>query len=341
MFSQSKHMLEMKNRIFKMTLLISVIAFTVVSLTNVINRRPFVNFIIPFGSAVLLAVFLWLYNRDKFTKVTRTIYSIFLFVLYLPLAWPTSPGSYSAMSFYAVLIVFIGVILAREWFDYVYPIITVSQVVYYLNIEPSNPAQYGIYSTLQERAIDLTFNFLIVCSILFAIIMVLNKYFDTEHKRIYSMSITDQLTGIYNRHHLYHELENYQKYENRPFTILMMDLNNFKLVNDTYGNTIGDDVLRTFGNILNKACRKNDLPVRYGGDEFMLILSDIGEAETKIIQNRIIELFKPTMHKYKDVGLDIGFGIAESADKSIEDIMQIADDHLYKNKEEMKKMISV
>lgn len=341
MFSKSEHMLEVKNRIFKMTLLISVIAFTVVSLTNVINRRPFVNFIIPFGSAVLLALFLWLYNRGKFTKMIRTIYSIFLFVLYLPLAWPTSPGSYSAMSFYAVLIVFIGVILARDLFDYVFPVITVSEVVFFLNIEPSNQTQYGVYSTLQERAIDLTFNFIIVCSILFAIIMVLNRYFDSEHKRIYSLSITDQLTGIYNRHHLYHELENYQKYEDRPYTILMMDLNNFKRVNDTYGHTVGDEVLRTFGGILNKACRKNDLPVRYGGDEFMLILSDTGEAETKIIQGRIIELFKPTMTKYKDVGLDIGFGIAESGNKSIEDIMQIADDHLYKNKEEMKKLISV
>lgn len=341
MFSKSKHMIEVKNRIFKMTLLISVIAFTVVAMTNVINRRPFINFIVPFASALLLAVFLWLYNHNRYTKFIRTTYLIFLCVIYLPLAWPTSPGSYSAMSFYAVLIVFIGVISARDWLDYAFPLITISEVVYFLGIEPSNPEQYGIYSTLQERAIDLTFNFLIVCSILFAIVMVLNMYFDSEHKRIYSLSITDQLTGIYNRHHLYHELENYQKHNKQSFTILMMDLNNFKRVNDTYGHVVGDEVLRTFGAILNKACRKNDLPVRYGGDEFMLILLDVTEVETKIIQNRIIELFTPTMLRYKDVSLDIGFGIAESGDKSLEEIMQIADDHLYKNKEEMKKMISV
>lgn len=334
-------MVEVKNRIFKMTLAISVVAFIVVALVNVINRRPLVNFVLPFVFAFILGGFVWLYDHGKFTKVIRTVYSLFLFVIYIPLAWATSPGSYSAMSFYAVLIVFIGCILAREWIDYVFPLISISEVIYFLNIEPSNPIQYSIYSPLQDRAIDLSINFLIVCMIIFAIVMLLNTYFDSEHKRIYSLSITDQLTGIYNRHHLYHELENYQSGQDKAFTILMMDLNNFKRVNDSFGHAVGDEVLRIFGGILNEACRKNDLPVRYGGDEFILILPKTSSVDTQVIQNRIIDLFKPTMERYKEVELNIGFGIAESGGKSIEEVIQIADDHLYKNKEEMKRMIIV
>lgn len=336
MLMNRKHLIEVKNRIFKVTLFISIVAFVVVSLINVINDRPFINFAVPFGAAILLSLFYWFYMKEKHTRVIRTVYSIFLFVIYMPLAWLTSPGSYSAMSFYAVLIVFLGIILAREWYDYIFPSITVAEVVYFLNIEPLNPTQYGIYSPLPTRAFDLSVNFLIVCAIIFAILMVLNRYFDAEHERIFNMSITDQLTGIYNRRHLYHQIELFGTEKKPNFAILMMDLNNFKRVNDVYGHTVGDEVLRAFGEVLKNACRKKDLPVRYGGDEFILVLPDTEIKDVAVIQSRILEYFTPIAEKYSDLGLSISFGIANSAGKSLEEIMQMADDHLYKNKKALK-----
>jgi GGDEF domain-containing protein len=73
----------------------------------------------------------------------------------------------------------------------------------------------------------------------------------------------------------------------------------------------------------------------------MLILPETSAQDTIGIQKRITELFGPTLERYQEVGLAIGFGIAESEGKSIEEIMQVADDHLYRNKEAMKRMISV
>lgn len=341
MSGNRKHLVEVKNRIFKMTLFISIIAFAAISVINIFNRRPVINFIVPFGAALLVSACYWLYNRDKYTRLIRLVYAVFLFVLYLPLAWTTSPGSYSAMSFYAVLIVFLGVILAREWFDYIFPVITIAEVVYFLNIEPLNTTQYGVYSALPTRAMDLSINFIVVCIIIYAILMVLNRFFDSEHERIYEISVTDQLTGIYNRRHLYHQIETYSVEKTASFAILMMDLNNFKRVNDTYGHVVGDEVLRAFGEVLRKACRKMDLPVRYGGDEFILVLPETDVQDVSVIQSRIKDFFKPISEKYAHVGLSISFGVATSEGKSIEEIMQMADDHLYKNKNALKSMVTL
>jgi diguanylate cyclase (GGDEF)-like protein len=335
MSTKSPHMIAVKNRIFKMILWISLVAFMTVAIINLLNQRPFENFIIPFLGGSIMAGMIWLVYKNKGRVGVKYAYFCFLSVLYVPMAWLTSPGSFSAMSFYAVLIVFVGVVLAQEKTDYVFPVLTTIEVVFLLNYEKLRPEQYAVYSEPTARALDLSINFLIVIAIIFAVVFVLNSYFDSEHKRIYSLSITDQLTGIYNRRYLYHELEQFEtgdRKKDQTFSILMMDLNNFKRVNDTHGHIAGDEVLKAFGSVLNQACRKNDFPARYGGDEFVVLLPETTLEDVPVIQERINALFGPVMEKYKSVGLSISFGAAYNKGQTIEEILQQADDHLYKNK---------
>jgi len=336
MVTRRPHIADVKNRIFKMVLWISIIVYFIVSFTNAFNKRPLTNIAIPFVSGLLICILLWLYSHNKFKKQIQYGYTSFLCVVYLPVAWMTSPGSYSAMSFYAILIIFVGIILAQEWWDYGFPVISVIEVVLLLNYEPSVPEQYRVYSDPNVRALDLSLNFMITSAVMFAIVIVINNYFDSEHKRIYKHSITDPLTGIYNRRYLFYQLENVRSNSNQGFTLLMMDLNNFKRVNDTYGHVVGDEVLREFGKVLNQACRQGDIPSRYGGDEFVIVLFNSKESDVEIVQKRIDVLFLPVMENYKDTGLSVGYGVAESNGRDIEVIMQVADDHLYKNKEALK-----
>ena len=334
-------MIEIKNRIFRMVLFLSAISFFMISIVNIINQRPASNVFLPLTASVVISSLIWLYKQERYRLPIKYSYLFLLNVVYLPMAWLSSPGSYSAMSFYAVLIVFVGIISALYIWDYTFPAISVLEVLFLLNYEPKFPEQFTIYSALEMRAIDLSINFVIVAIIIFAIIYVVNSYFDSEHKRVYSLSITDQLTGIYNRRYLYTQLENYGKHQGTlgpTFTILMMDLDNFKKINDNYGHLEGDEVLKEFGRVINSACRKIDLPARYGGDEFVIVLPETTEKDTEIIKSRIIDLFSETLKKYESINLSISFGIATSQGKSIEEVMQHADDHLYKSKSELKKI---
>lgn len=98
---------------------------------------------------------------------------------------------------------------------------------------------------------------------------------ETEHWR--TQAVIDPLTGLYNRRLLQDHLEAEIGRANRhqkPLSLLLIDLTDFKLINDRYGHPIGDEVLKKFAHLLRKASRGSDIVVRLGGDEFLLILPE-------------------------------------------------------------------
>lgn len=108
-----------------------------------------------------------------------------------------------------------------------------------------------------------------------------------ETKRL---SITDALTGLYNTRYFYKtldlEIARTNRYSN-PFSLILFDIDNFKLLNDTYGHQAGDEVLQELAQILKSISRETDTVVRYGGEEFIIILPNTPEEETIFLANRI------------------------------------------------------
>ena len=101
---------------------------------------------------------------------------------------------------------------------------------------------------------------------------------------------TDELTGLYNRRALNTQLEKYvQRYRqtDNQLGVLMVDLDGFKRINDSYGHRVGDEVLILVANILKKAVRADDFACRQGGDEFVLLLPDITEARGRAVAENI------------------------------------------------------
>lgn len=332
-FAENKFLVDLKSRIFEMILIISISAFVIVALVNTINSRPFVNIIYPVVAAIIIFLMYVLFKRGKNKSLIKNSYLFLLCNIYLPLAWLTSPGSYSAMGFYAVLILFISIILVIGRWEYIFPISIVIEMIILLKLEPVYPDQFTIYSTPEMHSIDLIMNFLVVAGIFFVIVVTLNRYFDYEHHRIYNVSVTDQLTGLYNRHYLFHIIENYRHMlPKQEFAFVMMDLNHFKRVNDIYGHTEGDCVLKAFALALKAASRKTDVVARYGGDEFVVVLPGADFDDYVKVKSRIIEFFEPTAAKYKSIDLSIGFGFSKSQDLPLDDIIKIADLDLYKDK---------
>lgn len=337
---RNRYLIEVKNKILNRLMLLSSVALFLTSLINLFNKRPLVNILFPIiGATIILTMFIF-HSKHKYMDLIRYVYILFSCIVYFPLAFLTSPGTYSAMAFYSVVFFFISTILVYRPWEYIFPIsnFIIAQILFYH--EGIHPEKFNLYTTPPLRAFDLGLNFFVVGTVIALTIHILNRYFQNEHERIFDVSMTDPLTGIYNRRYLYQMLEqfsaNLSQVPAPQYTLLMMDLNHFKKINDLYGHSEGDLVLKAFSETLKISCRKNDIPIRYGGDEFILILVGAHLEEAKQVEKRIVELFDPLCAKYPDVPLSVSFGYAESNKGHLDDIIKTADDLLYKNKGKIK-----
>jgi diguanylate cyclase (GGDEF)-like protein len=110
--------------------------------------------------------------------------------------------------------------------------------------------------------------------------------------RLAQLAVTDGLTGLYNHRHLHErlalEVERSQR-SGLPLSLLMLDVDHFKLFNDTFGHPAGDEVLRQLARVLNDARRANDVVARNGGEEFALILVDTAKFTAAKVAERVRE----------------------------------------------------
>lgn len=156
-------------------------------------------------------------------------------------------------------------------------------------------------------------------------------------------SLKDPLTGLYNRRYfentLNKEAERARRYKH-PIAFCMMDINNFKEVNDQYSHMVGDEVLKEISNLLKDNIRESDMLVRYGGDEFMLVMPETN-GESKNVVDRIrtkIERWNSETDLIKSP-LRIAMGHSHwlpEEEGDIEDALMEADREMYKNKKETK-----
>ena len=117
----------------------------------------------------------------------------------------------------------------------------------------------------------------------------IKKYGDL-HKKEFKMARTDKLTGLANRHYFDQKLGEEVQYADisgSPLNILMFDLDNFKRFNDSYGHVWGDKLLTLFSDIIMQNIRKCDIPVRYGGEEFLILIRDLDLEMAKGVGERI------------------------------------------------------
>lgn len=153
---------------------------------------------------------------------------------------------------------------------------------------------------------------------------------------------TDHLTGLPNAHSLYLHLEHelgLSRCMSTPLAVVVCDLNGFKLVNDTLGHLVGNQLLQAVGAGLRESCREYDFVARMGGDEFVMILSGVQEktAQTKIKQLR--DVIRNASREACREGMIFGsFGLAmfPRDANSADELLACADRNMYRDKEELK-----
>lgn len=160
-----------------------------------------------------------------------------------------------------------------------------------------------------------------------------------NNSKIFAMSTHDHLTGLYNRHFLsdYQEMVlSAAKRENRKAAILIMDLDNFKDVNDTYGHSVGDKVLVETARLLQEFTRTEEAAFRLGGDEFLIVVPDIADAQSlKNLSRRLKRVFEQefTVAGYPiRLSISVGYAIFPEHGRDFDALLRAADKLLYQEK---------
>jgi diguanylate cyclase (GGDEF)-like protein/PAS domain S-box-containing protein len=163
----------------------------------------------------------------------------------------------------------------------------------------------------------------------------MEELLEEQNRQLLELSRTDSLTGLFNRRALNEKLDYEMRRAHRinsHLCLLILDIDLFKHVNDTYGHLMGDKILIRVAEILKGTVRDTDIVGRFGGEEFLIILPDCalsdGVKVAEKIRTTIAKLIFPS-----DLHITISGGIAEYADESIDKFIEQADQYLYRAKE--------
>jgi diguanylate cyclase (GGDEF)-like protein len=180
---------------------------------------------------------------------------------------------------------------------------------------------------------------------LLGLVIVFNIYIVYEQTQInrirrefaanlYKMAVLDPVTNMFNRRYIMHrlgeEIARCQRHGS-PLTVIVLDLDHFKQVNDQHGHAVGDYVLRIFGEQLQRSTRGSDVVARYGGDEFLAILPDCNVEQISYVLNRLNGLHLKTANSRVDIRYSAGWTDYVPGESS-DDLLKRADQMLYTNK---------
>jgi two-component system cell cycle response regulator len=161
-------------------------------------------------------------------------------------------------------------------------------------------------------------------------------------KLLEKMSVTDPLTQLFNRRHVYERLsqeaEKWERYKS-PFSVLMLDIDNFKILNDTCGHQYGDEILQQVSQVIVSTVRNVDIAGRFGGEEFLVIFPEIRIDGAAVVAERIRAAISEIDTCGKSDPITVSGGVAEYTGGDFELLIKKADELLYAAKEKGRNMI--
>ena len=163
----------------------------------------------------------------------------------------------------------------------------------------------------------------------------------SQYQMSISMAITDALTGLYNRHYLNTHLGNVVKQalkNGKHLALMIMDMDHFKSVNDTYGHDVGDMVLKQLATLIIQQSRSSELAARFGGEEFVVMMPETDPVSALAAANRMRETIEAASFIIDDAGtvlkktVSIGVASLHPDGDSAESLLKRADEALYEAK---------
>ena len=282
------------------------------------------------------ALVLILYSKKKLHPIVTVLISGITAAVWLP-----SPVSVLLLLMPVILILFGGL---KGFNDNIYTIgwgVRIGVILYGIGIYAYKVLRFG----LDFQELGLLIIFIILISIF-------SENFSKNASNIKKVlakekvtSIYDKLTGLLSRTTMKESITDAAK-KIDVFSIIMMDVDKFKTINDTFGHLNGDIILKDLSQIIKSNIRKTDLAFRYGGDEFIILCSKTSAEEAKSIADRIRVTFNNKVYNFnnEEQHFHVSLGIAEckyGEFESVSNIIKKADQALYKSKQNGRNTVSI
>jgi len=166
------------------------------------------------------------------------------------------------------------------------------------------------------------------------VVLVFRDFSEKKQKidKIEYLSYHDQLTGLYNRRFFEEELKRLDIEKNLPISIIMGDVNGLKFVNDSFGHSMGDRLLKKVAKTIKRGCRANDIAARLGGDEFVIILPKTDASKAEHVVKHIKNLTDKEKVESIDISISFGYDTKNNKTEKMQEIMKNAEDYMYRHK---------
>ena len=161
----------------------------------------------------------------------------------------------------------------------------------------------------------------------------------TFQAQLQDLAIHDPLTGLYTRRHVYESFDRELARAGRhkhPVSVIMADIDNFKIINETYGHLAGDEVLKAFGVLLRRTSRASDIFCRYGGEEFLLVFGNMAEEDAcnraELLRSTFVATSISSGASIIHAAASFGVAVFPQHGKTGEELIAAADSALYSAK---------
>lgn len=333
--------MKIEQHIFKI-LLIFVAFISLIQLIEgfIIHDNFFNNIHWLISLVVTIIIFTYCYFKSCHHK-TKNFYFFFLIFFIMPWAlYSSSVNSPLGLAYVFILMLSINYFykgLHRTALT-ASTILIATLVLLYQNLFPEQFFHYSKQELLVNIAIQVPLTLIIAA-------YMLSKFTDTishKNKTLETLSNHDELTTIYNRRFIYNFMNHLQTIvsQETPSYIGLIDVDNFKYINDTYGHNIGDQVMISVAKHIKRSLNNTGLVGRYGGDEFIIIFTDSHTKPCQRILNHISNLnsIQKELNLSEAVTISGGFAIFDNT-RSIDQVLSTADQRLYAAKSNGKNQI--
>jgi len=171
-----------------------------------------------------------------------------------------------------------------------------------------------------------------------------HRELEEANDQLRKLAVTDELTGLRNRRSFEERLVmefSMARRRKRELSVLLIDVDNFKTINDRWGHAAGDEVLRRLGTILRTTVRLPDLPARYGGEEFVVLLPESGEESAMGLARRVMQRVATEEWENEPLTISVGMAAMNESLESGFQLVELADEALYAAKRAGKNRVMV